>query len=389
MPLDKPLDDLVESDLVRLILDSVAESKMIEYKQMLPGRSDADRKEVLADVSSFANAAGGNLIYGVMAVDGHPVKLCGLPDGTNSDSEILALESSIRDGIEPTVRVHSKAVSIQGGKVAIVIRIPKSFASPHMVTFKGRSRFYSRTSNGKYQLDVGEIRAAFLLSESAADRCRDFRLERLSKIQAGETPLPLQEGAKAVLHIVPISLADLRVGFDDDTVIGLLRAGVLDPLYRSGSTSNRYNFDGVYTYMHPSSASLATSYLQVFRSGCIETVDVPILGRSKRIPSVSFEEHIIKSLPKYLKALDMLNVPPPVFVMLSLVGVLGFKMGVSDHVYGEEAEIDRDVLICPEVLIEDFGSEVDAAMKIAFDTVWNATGWPGSQNYQGNKWVRR
>ena len=169
MPLDKPLDDLAESDLQTLISDQVTERKTIEYKENLPSGSDSDKKEFLADVSSFANAAGGHVIYGMKAVDGQPVDLYGLPKSTTGDAEILALEASIQNGIAPLIAgVHSRSVPLRNGKAAIVLRIPRSFTSPHMVTFKGTSRFYSRTSNGKYQLDVSEIRAAFLLSESAA-----------------------------------------------------------------------------------------------------------------------------------------------------------------------------------------------------------------------------
>jgi len=337
MPLDMPLEAINESVLARLVLDGVTECKAIEYKLVLPGASDADRKEFLGDAASLANAAGGHLIYGVKAVNGQPVEQCGLPDGTNADAEILGIENSIRTGIAPRIpAVHSRAVPLQCGRVALVVRIPRSFAAPHMVTYRGTSRFYSRSSNGKYQLDVGEIRAAILLGESAADRCRDFRLDRLSKIQIGETPLPLQEGAKVVLQIVPVSFVSQRVGFDDATVERVARSGALEPLFRSGFTGFRYNFEGVYTYTHPSSAALATAYLQLFRSGCIETVDAQILARNKRIPNVSFEQHIIKSLPNYLKGLQMLGIAAPVFVMLSLVGVRGFKMGVSGLVNEEE-----------------------------------------------------
>lgn len=231
-----------------------------------------------------------------------------------------------------------------------------------------------------------EISAAFLLSESAAQRCRDFRLDRLRKIQAGETPLPMAEGPKAVLHICPIGLASQRVGLGSDTVNRLLRGGSLSPVYESGYNS-RYNFDGFLTYTPSESAGLASAYLQVFRSGCIETVDHRILKWNKAIPSIDFEEGIIKSLPRYFEALKVLNIETPVFVMISLVGVLGFRMGVSHSIGHQLKEIDRQTLICPEVLVEDFNSNVEAQMKPAFDAVWNAAGSPGSVNYQGNKWV--
>ena len=37
------------------------------------------------------------------------------------------------------------------------------------------SRFYSRTSGGKFQLDVREIRAAFLEADQGIQRARTFR----------------------------------------------------------------------------------------------------------------------------------------------------------------------------------------------------------------------
>ena len=64
MSLNKPLDQIEERDLQELLAGQVSEHKTLEYKLALPGNSDSERKEFLADVSSFANAAGGDLIYG-------------------------------------------------------------------------------------------------------------------------------------------------------------------------------------------------------------------------------------------------------------------------------------------------------------------------------------
>jgi hypothetical protein len=63
--LSKPLDAIAESDIQSLVDNKVAEAKIIEYKSVLPGASDGDKREFLSDVSSFANTIGGHLIYGV------------------------------------------------------------------------------------------------------------------------------------------------------------------------------------------------------------------------------------------------------------------------------------------------------------------------------------
>lgn len=215
MPLsNKPLESIEESELQALIDNQVSERKTIEYKQSLPSNSDKDKREFLADVSSFANAAGGHLIYGIKARSGMPSELCGLKN-IDSDAEILRLESIIRDSIAPRIpSVSTRAIPLKKSKAAIIIRIPRSWALPHMVTFKNLSRFFSRNSAGKYQLDVSELRAAFALSETSAERIRNFRLERLGKIVAGETPIALEENPKIVLHIIPFSAFDPVAQFD-------------------------------------------------------------------------------------------------------------------------------------------------------------------------------
>ena len=105
MALDaKKLEDLSEADLASLISNSVAESRLIEYKQELRNSSDAERKEFFADVSSFANASGGHLIYGLQENAGTPTGIAPLAVA-DVNAETLRLESMIRDSIEPRMLV--------------------------------------------------------------------------------------------------------------------------------------------------------------------------------------------------------------------------------------------------------------------------------------------
>ena len=78
--LNKPAEDITEVELQRLIDEERIEKKVLEYKSELPGNNDSDKKEFLADISSFANAIGGDLIYGVIEnrETGKPEKLEGI-----------------------------------------------------------------------------------------------------------------------------------------------------------------------------------------------------------------------------------------------------------------------------------------------------------------------
>jgi hypothetical protein len=379
----KVLESLQESDLQALLDNQVPEGKSIEYKELLSGTSDSDRKEFLADASSFANAAGGHLIFGIAESSGVPTELCG-SETSNSDAEIRRLESMIQDGIAPRIPgISTRAIPLASSRVVIVIRIPRSFASPHMVTFKGHSRFYSRNSAGKYPLDVTELRTAFALSETTSERIRDFCLERLARVVSGETPAPLKEGAKIVLHVIPLSAFEPGTGFDLNSLGS--DAIRVEPMYVT-SWSHRFNFDGVLGYS-------SHSYLQVFRNGIIEAVEALLLedrDGAHVIPSIAYEKELLKELPRFLSIQKELRVDSPLFIMLSLVGVKGYTMAVDQlRFLGHDSHpVDRDTLQVPEVMIERFDINPVEVMKPIFDSIWNAAGFPRSMNYDENgKWV--
>jgi hypothetical protein len=212
-----------------------------------------------------------------------------------------------------------------------VMRIPKSLAAPHMVTFAGGSRFYSRTSTGKYPLDVGEIRTAFAASTSIGERLRSFRLERLSRISSEETPVSLGNSAKIMLHLVPLSALE-------STALDVAKSAAklqieLQPMGDISGWNNRYNFDGVLVY-----ATRQKSYVQIFRGDAIEAVDGEILEPAfdeykSMIPSSAFERYIILAAQRYLAAQKRLQLALPIFVMITLMGVKNFSMAVRSRIF--------------------------------------------------------
>lgn len=388
----KQLEDITEADLEALVESQVSETKTIEYKQALLAGSDSAKKEFLADVSSLANAGGGHLIYGIREEEGVPQEICGL-EVTDADAEILRLESMMRDGIRPRIPATKVShVPMPSDKVAIVIEIPRSWAGPHRVIFSGHDKFYSRNSAGKYPLDVDELRAAFLLSETAAERIRNFRAERVAKIVADETPVPIRDNPKVVLHLIPLGTSQPGAILD---ISAAQNSGSFQTLYAS-ATAKRYNFDGCLAFSQPQHDSAAWSYLQLFRNGAVEAVDAFLIrphNNQRLIPSRTFEEELVDAVERYLALEKELGVEPPLFVLLTLLGVHGYEMGVSDTLFlspWEDYTIDRDVLMIPEIVVEDLDTDVPKLMKPAFDAVWNAANWPGSGNYddEGN-WTLR
>jgi hypothetical protein len=111
----KALDAIDRSDIESLVLNNVAEGRTTEYKEALPGGKDSDKKEFLADVSSFANASGGDLYYGVeehRAANGSPTGVPASAGGLalpNADVEIRRVAWMPTDKKKPnrtTVQFH-------------------------------------------------------------------------------------------------------------------------------------------------------------------------------------------------------------------------------------------------------------------------------------------
>ena len=428
----KTLESIEAADMLALHENAVAEGKTLEYKRDLPGGVDEQKREFLADVSSLANAAGGHLVFGIEESEGVPASVLGI-EGIDPDAETLRLENIIRDGISPRILgVGIRMVPVSNGKLVPLIRVPRSWSGPHMVTFKNLSRFFSRTSAGKCQLDVSEIRSAFVSSESASQSLRNFRLQRVSDLVSGQSPVALPESGIIVLHSIPMAAAgDLSNPIYD--LANLTATEVCSLRTISGQVMDcRPNFDGIVGVGSPDPTE---DYVQVFRSGAVEIADASILEEqqvtpryirsgaveiadasileeqqvtpryiragqmpqplphTKWIRHIAFEEGVIQALQTTVQFQTQIGVEPPLLVSLSLVKVSGYRIYL-ENVFRPNLghQIDRDVLLFPEILIETLPQvDLPALLKPTFDMVWNAAGYPRSLNYdaQGNRRPRR
>jgi len=393
--LEKAFDEIAKSDIDALITDEIVEEKQLEYKEKLPGDISKEKKDFVEEVCSFANARGGHIIYGLRDKRDSKGKKTGTPEylglgEINVDEQKLRLEHMVLNGVEPRIPgIQIKGVEGFDNGPVMVMRIAQSWSSPHMV--KHNNRFYSRTSSGKYPLDVQEIRAEFALSEALPERMRQFRADRLAKIVAGQTPVKLNPGAKIVLHLVPFEAFARGKGAN----LGILNLQPADvpPIYAGTAWTHRYNFDGLLTFEPAGNRSTAYTYVQVFQGGIMEALDTGIIqaGGEAKALSREYESELLRSLKTYLKVMNGVGVTTPVFIMLSLLDVKGYRIGgVNNFPFGRRGQdpIERDVLVIPEVLLETFEQDVAEVMRCAFDVVWNAAGWPRSMNYdKDGKWV--
>ncbi len=385
----RELQQIVESDLQALIEMPVMENDRLEYKAELALSTDDQKRKFLAGIAAFANGVGGDIVYGMEAQNGRPVGVKPLA-GFDPDQTLLRLRDLMLTGIDPSIfTAQCQPVNLAGGGFALVIRIPKTWAGAHMVTFNGENRFYVRHGGGRRLMQVSEIRTAFSLVETVSSKIQRYRLERIGNILSGESPCPLNGCAALVFHIVPFRSFDPSFRADLSALQSM--RGQLKPLTASGG-GDYYDVDGIYI-RDGGIRDQASNYIYVFRNGAIEMLDTGVflpIG-DKMIPSLFFEQELLRALPIWLKAAGAIGAPPPFALMLTLLNVKDFEMGVDPGRRGFGIRrIQRDHLQPPATVLEvpqveegtrTTHNNVAHVLRPHFEAIWNACGYPKSHYY--------
>lgn len=220
----------------------------------------------------------------------------------------------------------------------------------------------------------------------------DFQKERIQKVLSGDTPVPLVEGPKLILHIIPVKFFNKHQTLDARE---LKRSDIgfeFHPIFESGGWNIKYNFDGFVNYSALEKDG-HFSYTQVFQNAVIEATDTYTtavdIKDGKVLTPQHYERNVIEMLSLYASSLIKHNIYGSCFVFLSLLKVKGYKIyNELGFLRDRNPPIDRDNLLLPEIYIEDINkfSSPDI-MKPAFDRIWNACGYIGSRNYnKDGKW---
>jgi hypothetical protein len=151
--------DWLEEDILALIANGEKESLELDYKKCDSlQKTDGKKAEISKDVSAFANAAGGTLVYGIEE-NGH------VPTGIDVgyDPNVITkewLEQVINSTIHPRLeRLYINQVELpknRPGKVLYVVEIPQSIGrAPHQAADK---RYYKRFNFESVPMEDYEIR---------------------------------------------------------------------------------------------------------------------------------------------------------------------------------------------------------------------------------------
>lgn len=394
MTLPSRILDTTQADIERLVAAATSEGPHLDFKRDFPTRWDNETKvKVLADVTAFANAGGGDVIYGVDE-DSEARATAIVPQVLPSaDEEVRRLLDVVLNQTEPrvpAVQVQAVPVTVTGvsGHV-FVMRVPQSWAGPHRNRIN--QHFHVREGLRNRTLDVPEVRSLFIRAESQAQRMKDFRTGRLGKVVSRETPCAVAQGPALVVHVIPTQAALGLVQIDP--VPYSRRQRTLPMIGDSSAGSLSLNLDGALGTIL-SSGGFKAGYTQQFRQGFFEALWVlRPLDKSPQpvLPDVYFERHVIRFVEQVRRELDSQGLSTEVAVFVSLLGAgNAVYAGGSDFGMGySSSAFDRRDVVLPDVLVPADVS-VGRGLRLVFDLMGQAAGRDGSTNYtEQGEWKDR
>jgi len=192
---EQSIHSLTLSDIQRLVSEQICESQRLEYKLEYWGTNDDGRREMLRDISAFANAYGGYVVIGIGTERGRgagdsdcPSNVAGIPPLDYAER----ISRSCRDNLDPICPgVDVVQIQVEDNRIIIVVKVPQSLAAPHMITFKGLNQFWQRHGTDKQPMSTNEVREIMLSRMHLEDGVIDLANKQLAKVEsrAGGSPV--------------------------------------------------------------------------------------------------------------------------------------------------------------------------------------------------------
>lgn len=399
----KKLNEITLEDLNELVTNEVGESKTLEYKSELNMDTDSDRKEFLADISSFANSDGGDIIWGIKedSSTNLPIELSGI-EIENEDRFLRKIESVVRDSISPRIPdINFRVLHISGNKYIFITRIERSYLSPHRVVFKGWDKFFARNSKGKYSMEVEELRTAFTLQQTIEAKINNYINETLMSISQNRHKELNENSPIFVLQYIPLSAFNLLNKYSMNEIS---RCANKDnsTFYGLYSAPQRITIDGVELFYKNADYNVSEKICHK-TNGIVEmsttSLFCPNYTQQNKAPAETYNavsshdmlEYCINKTSRIKIYYSELSVRTPIIISSAILNGAGFSLpkgrGLQAGFYN--SILDRDFLSLPTVFIEDFNKATTDLLKPLFDSIWNAFGrfYCTAYNQKSNEYI--
>lgn len=175
------MSDVELSSFIKdMIETNEPESIRLDYKETLNIKTEAGKKELCKDVSSFANEQGGAVLYGVpeTCIDDlprpKPLSECGIDIDPRLPERI---ENVLLSAVQPVLpSLVIKVIDIEEIKPRQLLLVyhPESYWKPHMVEGYKDQRYYRRGNYRTIQMTERNVEALYQAREASRLYAKDF-----------------------------------------------------------------------------------------------------------------------------------------------------------------------------------------------------------------------
>jgi hypothetical protein len=377
----KTLEEIKESHLEALVDSSVRESYCLEFKKDFPPGPDA-AEEVAKDVTAMANWVGGDIVYGIAEVDGGAAsKVFGLGEIQESQRVVDKWQATIDAKVVPRIPgLRFQVVELNGGKYALVIRVPKSYLAPHAVRInpsKGQLSFWVRTESHVRPMPEDEVRRRYVSGPDLASRIDRLRF---AHVLSGNSTIagPYVSGAVRVQCLfVPL----VGILNEHNHAYPELKDAINHLVFDSNYSAPVPCLEGALRCAE-GEGGIAQSWC-IFRNGTVVWTDSKT-NNVRPVPSLKLPEKIVT--PRYVKVLTdkfdevkqafrALGSTGQIAVCLSLTNARGAEIMADPYSGVKSSKCPHDEIHAPPILVDSHELLSPEQLKPSFDLVMNAFGF--------------
>ncbi|MCD8225319.1 MAG: ATP-binding protein [Clostridiales bacterium] len=352
---NKTFKEWTEDDINSILNDEAfRESQFLDYKrtfEFLEGDKSQKSKgkdEFRNDVCSFANADGGDLLFGIsekngLAFDIIPINI------EDTDRFELNLRNILLPIMPSMPPVDFNFISVFGGYI-VVVHIEKGIFKPYM-TIENQTvfRFFIRHGNRKEAMSYSEISNNFLHAASLASEMKKFRLERVSEL------LEDNAGLFGVIHVIP---ATFQNPADFISMCDWGKSGGIPLPYGLNNHIMGSMLPNVNGIWFPSDDGLRDfELLTIFDNGSVELKQDLYTNthmENKYLVSdefISAIDDIVKGTAELYKSWGRHST---VYICISIIGCKGYwNYDTCFSRHPQPSRVDRDRILCAPIEIRD------------------------------------
>lgn len=373
--------ECTEEDL-KILIDNpdFRENEYIDYKQNfafleLPKGKERNEKiaEFKSDVCSFANAEGGYLIFGISDVEGCAAELVGIAID-NTDRFELDRRNNLM-AIQPkTPYVKFHFVQLENEKYIVILYIKHDSFSPYVhIEDEKNYKIYKRVGNRKETMTYTELRNMFNQSLSLDKEIYNYRMERINYYRSQEDDENRSYSQFLMLHIIPETFLDPSYNMNMLALEKNRKINFRDIICDFVSSDHSIPcVDGLRFVPYSKSMPVAECYIYNNSSiECFFPVRHSLNISPERYPNgyIAWKyiwEKISRTVCRYNKVFTDIHGDKRIWVCISILGCKGVRSSSSDDDFWYDyiGEIDRDVLLCTPVVIENINSEDEETLLL-------------------------